>query len=717
MLLGPGLNIQRDPLGGRFFEYYTEDPCLNAALATAIVKGIQSEGVAACLKHYACNNREDNRNFYMSMVAPEPLNEVYLPAFKAGVEDGGAWAVMTSANGVNGDFVSDSKALLQDTLIDKFKFTGVILTDWLQTRSTEKAALAGLDVSMPGGPCGFAQPLLDAVKAARVPLDVLDDKVRRMLRLYSRLGVLDHRDMTRGASINTPEHQTVAREVADGGIVLLKNRGALLPLNPAQLNNVLVIGPRADKKFCVAGMGGSSWVQGPYEVTPLAGLTKVLGEEKVHYIASDDLGGFKPIPAEVMEPVDGVKGFRALYFQGGNAQPAVQRVDPQINFMWEMRTPDQDKIKGNDYSVHYVGHIDPPVDGSYTLRVTAGGSAQIMTEDGGAPVLLADRGAGRPTSTSVVQMKKGHPFYISLAYSHQPGDGSIDLEWETPKSSPDSWDKVDAAAHAADVVVFVGGIDHSIDTEGRDRVSMDFPAAQETILDRLVAANPKTIALLINGSPMEIGGWLPRVPAVVEAWYPGMEGGTSISDVLFGTVDPSGRLPFTWPRKLADSPSHAIGTEDNDHVWYKEGVMVGYRYFDTQNVEPEFPFGFGLSYATFDFSGLKLGLGKGTVEGAVRVRNTSLRDGLETVQVYVHPLNPSIARPVHELKAFRKTAIAAGGSTEVAFSLGPDAFSYYDESSGAWKFDPGRYEIQVGTSSRDILLRSVINVPGFARGR
>lgn len=713
MLLGPGINILRDPLNGRFFEYYTEDPMLNASLVTGIVKGIQSEGVAVCLKHYACNNREENRNFYMSMIDSRTLNEIYLPAFKAAVQEAHAWGIMTSANGVNGDFVSDSKVMLTDILKERWGFDGVVLTDWLQTRSTDKAALAGLDVSMPGGNCAFAQPLLDSVKAGRVPEINIDDKARRVLRLYGRVGLLDNKDITTGAANNTPEHQAIARQIAQEGIVLLKNTKSFLPLAPERLKSVLVIGPNADKKFCVIGMGGSSWVRGPYEITPLEGITKVLGEKKVRYLSTDDLGGFKPIPNDVMEPVDGVKGFKALYYEAGTAQPVVSRVEPRLNFMWEMRGPDP-SIKPDGFSANFVGRINPPVDGSYTLRVTVGGAAIITAEDGGAPVLTANCAEGRSISTAVVQMKKGHPFYLSLMYNRQPGDASLNLEWETPQSSPDAWDKVDKAARAVDTVIYVGGIDHSIDTEGRDRLSMEFPVAQATILNRLIAANPKTVVVAINGSPMEVGGWLPKVPAFIEAWYPGMEGGNAIADVLFGKVNPSGRLPFSWPKKLADSPSHAIGTEDKDRVDYKEGVMVGYRYFDTKEIKPEFPFGFGLSYTTFNYGMLSVSLKKDAVLGSLSIRNSGGREGTETVQIYVRPLKPSITRPVHELKAFKRVTIAAGHSETVKFSLGRDAFSYFDAETNQWKFDPGAYEIQAGTSSQDILSKINIEVKELA---
>jgi beta-glucosidase len=709
MLLGPGLNIQRDPLGGRFFEYYTEDPYLNGQIITASVDGIQSEQVAACLKHFICNNREDNRNNYMSMVDPQPLNEIYMPGFKAAVQQGHAWAVMTSANGVNGDFVSDSKALLNDKLKGEWGFDGVVLTDWLQTRSTEKAALAGLDISMPGGAkCGFAQPLLDAVKAGKIPESVIDDKARRVLRLYGRVGTLDGRDITKGAETNTSAHQAVARQAAAGGIVLLKNANALLPLDPTQVKKVLVVGPAADKRFCLIGLGGSSWAQSPYEVTVLDGLKTALGD-RVYFFSSDDLGGFAPVPNEVMQPINGVKGFQVQYTQQGDTKPAIGTVVPDVNFMWEMRTPDP-RIKTDLFKAHFAGHIIPPMDGLYTLRVITGGSVWLHGIDQGSPIAIADTSQGRSDVSAVVVMKKGIPFPITLDYTRQPGDASIRLEWQLPTPSQTQWNKLDDAARSADAIVFVGGIDQTLDTEGRDRSSLEFPTAQTALLHRLVQANPKTIAVLLNGSPLEIGGWLPEIPAVVEAWYPGMEGGNAVADVLLGKIDPSGRLPFSWPKKLSDSPSHAIGTEDNDHVYYKEGVFVGYRYFDSMSVEPQFPFGYGLSYTTFDFGRLTLIRSGNKVDGKLTVTNSGNRNGIETVQIYVHPIKPSINRPIHELKAFRKLIVAPGQSREMEFTLEPDAFSYFDPQANQWRMDPGEYEIQAGASSADIRSKALIEV-------
>lgn len=387
-----------------------------------------------------------------------------------------------------------------------------------------------------------------------------------------------------------------------------------------------------------------------------------------------------------------------------------QGLEPQLNFMWEMRGPDE-KIPAKGFRAEFVGRIIPPVTGTYVLRISAGGSASINVEEaGGAPTATVDRARGMRTATAMLQMTRGKPFFLRIDYSHPGGDASFNLDWQMPGDMTQAWAKVDAAAKAADAVIFVGGGDMNLDTEGRDRSDMDFPPVQQSIIEHVAKMNPKTIVVLINGSPFKLGGWLAKVPAVVEAWYPGREGGYAISDILFGRENPSGHLPFTWPGELKDSPSHVIGTQTNDEVDYKEGLMVGYRYYDTKEVEPEFPFGYGLSYTTFSFSDLRVVAAKASVSISLQVRNTGDRDGLATVQTYVKPLNPSVFRPVHELKAFQKVPVKAGQSKSVNLQLGPDAFSYYDPEAKAWRVDAGAYEIQAGTSSRDILARSVIRI-------
>ena len=703
VLLGPANNILRDPLCGRFFEYYTEDPYLNSRITAAAVKGIQREKVAACLKHYACNNRENNRNFYMSAIGDRALHEIYLPAYEAAVGEGGLWSVMTAANGVNGEFVSDSRRLLTDILKEEWGFDGFVITDWLQTRSTEKAALAGLDVSMPGGEeCGFGRPLLDAVRDGRVPESVIDDKVRRILRIYDRIGALDGCNISAGAGINTPEHQATALQLAEESIVLLRNEGGMLPLHRGM--KILVTGPNADKRFCLPGMGGSSGIESPYEVTVLDGLRNLTGNADVSYFPSEQLGGFSPIPAEAVhsDPYGREPGWKTTY---AGAEQTLVRTEPQIDFMWEMKSPDR-TIPAESFSANFQGWITPPASGVYTLRLTVGGWCAIFPEGCyGAPTIVADDSReGERTVTATIRLQKDEPYFFCVNYSkNRECDASVRLEWKLPES-PES------AAKEADAVIFVGGLDHSLDTEGRDRMTMEFPQDQERLIARLAAVNPRTAVVLINGSPMELGGWIDKVPAIVEAWYPGMEGGTAVAGILYGEADPAGRLPFTWPKKLEDSPSHRLATQDLDTVNYEEELMVGYRYFDTQEVEPQFPFGYGLSYTTFRYGRLRVSEKNGKVRGRIEIRNTGDRDGSQTVQIYVRPERPSVTRPVHELKAFEKLFLRAGERRTVEFTLPARAFSYYSETEGRWVEDPGPYTIEAAASSRDIRSTAQINI-------
>lgn len=717
MLLGPGVNIQRDPLGGRFFEYYTEDPCLNRCLTMAFVRGVQSKNVAACLKHFVCNNREDNRNEYMAMVDERTLNEIYFPAFKAGVQAGGAWAVMTAANGLNGDYCSDSKYLLNDTLKRKWGFDGMVLTDWLGTRSTEKAAFAGLDVAMPhSDDSKFGRPLLAAVKNGKVPIAVVDDKARRVLRTMARVGLLDGVAPRSGGVLDTKEHYEMSRRVAEESLVLLKNKNQTLPLAAAGIRKIIVVGPNADRRFCLPGLGGSSWECSAYEITPLQGVRQAVGTNaEVQYFSSDDLGNFEVIPTSVMQEQNGRKGFWAKYYNAGDSQPAVERIEPELNFLWEMRSPDLEKVRPARFRAQFTGTIIPPVTGTYSLRVSSGaGSASVYVDrEGGAPLALSDTKRKIPSATASVQMQAGKPFFIRIEYSKSQGDGSCRLEWALPTDKmKDS--QLLAAAKVADAVLVFAGIDHSLDSEGRDRLNMKFPETQQALIRQLAAANPRTVVTLINGSPLELGGWIDEVPAVLEAWYPGMEGGTAIAEVLFGKVNPSGKLPFTWPKRVEDSPAHAVGLQNNDRVDYQEGVFVGYRYFDTKNIEPQFPFGYGLSYTTFDYQKLTLTRERGVISVTVAVKNTGKTAGAGTVQLYVRELKPVVERPIHELKAFQKIQLAPGETKEVAFDLDRAAFSYFSPASHDWEMQPGGFEIQIGESSRDIRLRKTITISSAA---
>ncbi len=729
VLLGPALNILRDPLGGRFFEYYTEDPYLNGALTVPVVDGVQSQNVAACLKHYVANNRENNRGQYISHMDEHTLREIYLPGFRMGVE-AGAWTVMTGANGAQiegkndrGLLLSDNRFLLTDILKNEWGFQGFVLTDWCGTRSTELAANAGLDVSMPwrGGPDYyqkhlFGQPLLDAVEAGRVPKALVEDKARRVLRVAAFAGMLDGSGGLLGAV--EPANHRVALEMAEESAVLLKNDG-LLPFDRTAMKEILVTGPNADQYFCGPLLGGSSGAPARDEVTVLRGIREAAaGRLRITSFDSGDLAGFRPITAKDLVPAeDGTRGFKAEYRKQRDGKPVKTETVDAIDFVWEMRSPDVDQLGMDHFHCAYMAQINPPVSGMYTLRVRADDTARLghLLNGKGAPLAFADVSkSGEAFAT--VEMQKGVPFDIRVDFTEVSGDASLQLAWALPSDEPaaaQALDALAAAAKQADAVVFVGGLNHALDTEGRDRATMDFPPDQQRLIRMLSKANPNTAVVLINGSPVELGGWIDEVPAVLESWYNGESAGTAVGRILFGDVNPSGRLPFSWPNNLAETPAHAVGTQTIDDIYYKEGIYVGYRYYDKQGIQPLFAFGHGLSYTRFEFSDLQVNPAQDSgypLTATVTVKNTGAAAGKEVVQIYAGDVESSVDQPVKELAGFVKVDLKPGESKTVSIPLHWTAFKFFDEKAGAWTFEPGAFRILAARSAADAVLETVVNL-------
>ncbi len=715
ILSAPAINIERDPLDGRFFEYLSEDPYLSGQLGVAIIRGIQSQRVAACVKHFTANNREENRNWYMSNIDERTLHEIYFPAFKTAVQQGGAWAVMTAANGVNGQYAATSKFLITTVLKQDWGFRGLVRSDGNQARNTVEAAEAGLDVGMPWGNWNttpFGKPLMEAVEKGIVPEPNVDDKVRRVLRVMDFVGLLSGVDPHTGGAANTPESHAVALRAAEESLVLLKNDNHLLPLDMHRLRRIVVLGPNATRHQCGAGIGGSSGVGPPFEITPLEGIQKLLANKvQVEYLNIPEAGVFEPIGPQNWQPVHGKRGLAAQYFNNGDAAPALERVEPTLDFAWEMRSPDPATLHSERFHANYEGRLIPDQTGYYTFRLSAEGESRLRVNH--LPVIYVSSKGTVQSQTATVYLKAGQVYPIRVSYNHQfQDDASIRLEWAHP-AAKDQADKVLGAIagklRAADAVIFVGGWDNALDTEGEDRLNMDFPAAQQAIIERLRAYNPKTVVVLVHGSPFTMD-WLSSVPAVLDAFYPGMEGGTAIAEALFGKVNPSGKLSFSWPKRLQDAPSRAIGTQDLKNVNFKEGVFVGYRYYDTYHVQPEFPFGYGLSYSTFRYSHLRVAREGDAVQVSLRVTNTSTRSGAEIVQLYVAPPPSPVRRPVRELKAFARVPLAPGETRTVQMTVDRSSLGYWDIVQHGFKVVPGRYRFAIGASSSDIRLSAAINI-------
>ena len=593
IMLGPGVNIQRTPLNGRTSEFLGEDPFLASRMAVSYIRAVQAHGVASCVKHFAANNQETQRGSIDVEMDERTLREIYLPVFRAAVQEGGAWAVMGAYNRFRGQFCCENDYLINRVLKGEWGFKGLVMSDWGGTHDTREAVFNGLDLEMgtdprprPGAPQGksaadsgpgvyeryfLAGAYRDGLKRGEFPAATLDEKVRRNLRVMIATHVFDGRE---DGSLNTAAHQEAARHVAEEGIVLLKNDGRALPLAAGSLNSIAVIGENAVR--LQAHGGDSAKIKALYEVSPLEGI---------------------------------------LHRMGATANIT--------------------------YSPGY-------------------------RKDGGADLI----------------------------------------------------EKAVAAARAADVAIVIGGLIHErpFDCEGADRKDLGLPWGQDELIRRVVAANPRTIVVIASGSPVEMGGWLDRVPAVLQAWYGGTEGGTALANILFGDVNPSGKLPCTYPKRLEDSPAHAVGEFPGRDgvVHYAEGLLVGYRWFDAKQIEPLFPFGYGLSYTKFDYSGLRLVAGsdpKGPVVTAeFEITNTGDRAGAEVAQLYVHQEKPSLPRPPKELKGFRKVTLNPGEKKTVSIALDRRAFAFYDPARAGWAAEADDFRLEVGSSSRDIRLQGALHL-------
>ncbi len=605
VLLGPGVNIYRTPLNGRNFEYMGEDPYLTSVMVVPYVRGVQDNGVAACVKHYALNNQEVDRDHVNVLVDDRTLHEIYLPGFKAAVTEGGAWSIMPGYNKYAGDHACENSVLLLDILKGDWAFDGVAISDWGAVHNTEKVASNGLDMEFGSWTNGLnwgasnayddyylAKPYEKLIAEGKLPMKDLNDKAERVLRLIMRTEMNRNRPY---GSLNSDEHYAAARRIGGEGIVLLKNDNKLLPV-ASDVKKILVVGENAIKMMTVGG--GSSSLKVQRETLPLDGLRAKAAEKNVEVV----------------------------------------------------------------YERGYVGDVTGEYNG-----VTTG---QNLKDDRSAEQLLADA--------------------------------------------------VKAAADA-DMVIFIGGLnksDHQ-DAEGSDRTDFALPYNQNKVIEALVEANPNTAVVALTGNAYAMP-WLDKVPAVVQGWYVGSEAGNAIADVIFGDVNPSGKLPMTFAKKLTDYAAHAKGDSlmypgVNGDVQYKEGLDVGYRYTDKlRKGNVNFAFGHGLSYTTFRLgepvaSGKEFD-GQGALSVTVPVTNTGDRTGAEVVQAYVRDLKSSVYRPIKELKAFRKISIEPGKTKDVTLDFDKRAFAFYNPETKLWTVEPGKFEILIGTSSDNITAKIPVTV-------
>ncbi len=709
VLLGPAVNIQRSPLGGRNGEYFSEDPYLASQLAVGYIRGLQSTGCAACIKHFACNNEEVDRGFVNVKVSERALREIYLPAFEAGVKEGHVWTLMSSYNRINGFHATANRYLLTDVLKRGWGFDGLVLSDWGAVHETARVVNAGNDLEMPG-PGHLSVPNLTlALQRGQITQAEVDDSVRRVLRTIIRVGLLDGPRRPDHSLVNSPAHQRLTFEAASEGIVLLKNQGGVLPLNSARLHSLAVIGPAA--VGMQYGASGSPGVQPFYSISPLDGIKSRVGPGvTVRYALGTDAG--EPVPASALSATGdvGQRGLTGEYFADRNltGTPTFTRTDSQIQFDWDATGPGPG-VPRTEFSARWTGTLVAPVSGTYTLALTADDGCRLFL-DGKALIDHWFESAGTTQSVSV-DLVAGRPYALRIEYFQAAGEAYARLNWTVP-GTPRYQDAVAAAAASDVAVVCVGTL--GTEGEGSDRPSMALPQDQDSLIRAVAAVNRHTIVVLNNGTPVLMTGWLDQVPGLIEAWFPGQEGGHALAALLFGDVDPSGKLPTTLGARREDYPDYGHFPGVNGQVDYAEGIYVGYRHFDRAGIAPLFPFGYGLSYTTFRYGGLRLSRPRltpdGTVTARVDITNTGRREGAEVVELYVHDPRPKIDKPVRELKGFGRVDLMPGQTKSVLLTLTPRDLAYCDVPGRQWRADAGLYDIEVGASSRDIRSRTPLRL-------
>jgi len=708
ILLGPCVNIHRTPLGGRNFESYSEDPYLASKIAVAWIKGIQSQGIGACVKHFASNNQEWERFTISARVGERALREIYLPAFEAAVREANVLSVMGAYNKVNGVYACENKHLLTDILRNEWGFDGFVVSDWNAVHSTAETLKAGCDLEMPGpGEFLTETRVLAAFKKGELKQGVIDESVRRILRAMFWLGLFDGpQEKHRGAK-DTPDHRNLARRVAENAIVLLKNEGNILPLDIEKVESIAVIGPNAG--VARLGGGGSSTVSPTYSISPLDGLREKCGQKVVVRYAEgcSMLGNLGEIPPKLLTPPSAgrdVHGLEGEYFDNKhlNGRPLLRKIDSKIDFNWGQGSP-ASKIPEDNFSVRWRGQITP----DRTMRYDFG-----LASDDGSRLYIGNRllidNWGDHSEACVrksVYLEAGRHYNVRLEYYESWGDAVMRFGMNLPEEI--MLGEALKVARESDVAIIFVGLNARYEGEGYDKKSLELPQEQDTLIQRVAKVNRNTIVVLVNGTPVVMDEWIDSVPAILEAWYPGQEGGSAIANILFGDVNPSGKMPCTFPKKYEDVASSKNYPGQNGNVHYREGIFVGYRHFDRNNIEPLFPFGHGLSYTKFEYSNLEIKPEADLsfpVEVKVDIENTGRRAGKEVVQLYVQDVKSSLDRPVKELKRFRKISLKSGEKKVVKFFLDERALSFYNPARKGWVMEPGEFKIMVGSSSRDIRL-------------
>jgi beta-glucosidase len=705
MLEAPTVNIARIPTSGRTFEGYGEDPFLTSKIGVANIEGIQSLHVIANVKHFALNNQEANRQFVDAFADERTMREIYFPAFEAAIKVGHVASLMCSYNKVNGQYACENKSLMTDVLRKDWGFDGFIVSDFWAAHDGIEDAKAGMDLEMPTGKT-YNENFESQVRDGKIPISQIDAFLRHRYVAMIRLGLFDIPITT--SPLPETANGRIAQRLASDGMVLLRNENGVLPLDTAKQKTIAVIGPAAD--VLVEG-GGAASVLPLHTITPIQALRARFGDTQIHYVPVGGVGFIDPHDTvdgyALAPPASGPDehGVLAEYFDNTSfsGTPKVVRTERIPETLSEFGAPVAG-LTGN-FSLRWTAILTPPASGTYTFGTEMWGKMRLFL-DGKLLIDQMQSTTALEPRSATIHLEAGHAYPLRAEYISL-GRGVARVFWQMPEGIETTGiaKAVEAAQHADAAIVFAGAWAH----EGFDRSTLALPGSQDRLIEAVAKANPRTIVVLQSGEPV-LMPWIHNVAAVVEAWFPGEEGGSAIAGILAGDINPSGKLPITFPANdvqvPASTPEQYPGISSVEH--YSEGLFVGYRWYDAEGHTPLFPFGFGLSYTHFEFTKLSLSRRR---DGSLGVRatmtNRGKRAGAEVAQLYLsYPKNAH--EPPHQLRAFSKVQLEPEESKQLSFTLDPRSFSYWSMAEHRWKTAPGPYMISVGDSSRDLSLQESI---------
>lgn len=711
--LAPTVNIHRSVTNGRNFECYSEDPELTAALAVGYIRGMQAGGVSATVKHFAGNESEIERTTVNSEIDERSLREVYLRPFEDAVTKAGTWAVMSSYNKLNGTYAAENGWLLTDVLRGDWGFDGVVMSDWFGSRSTAPTANAGLDLEMPGPTRDRGDKLVAAVEAGEVSRETVRGHALNMLRLMERVGSLRDDTPFREKADDRPEHRRLIRRAGAAGAVLLKN-DQVLPLAEPK-GKIAVIGPNARVAQIMGG--GSAQLNPHYRVSPWDGLVARFGSEALTHAVGCSNRRWEPL-------IDG--DFTVEYFATTDLTGPVVHTEVMDSSMAFWLAPiAEGKVSPEAFSARISGRFTASGSGRHDFGLHSTGPARLHVDGTRVVDVWDDWTRGRTffeegcdEAVGSVDLAAGQTCELVVEFCARRADNlqvsAFRFGVSRPLDAAGIAEAARIAGEAETALVFVGR-SGEWDTEGSDLEDITLPGRQDELVEAVVAANPNTVVVLQTGGPVEMP-WADRVPAILQAWYPGQEAGNAIVDVLCGDAEPGGRLPQTFPRRWQDNPTASDDPEvypgKDGNVRYVEGIFVGYRHYDRHGIAPLFPFGHGLSYTDFELDGFACDANGTGATVRLTVTNVGARPGSTVAQVYVGAIEPTVLRPSRELKAFAKVRLEPGERRELSFDLPPRAFAHWDTGRGGWTVGAGRFEISAGFSAADIRARSEVQVEG-----